>query len=195
MRLVVADTGPLNYLVLIGHIELLPKLFGRMLIAQAARDELADRDTPTVVRAWIAQALGWLEIRPKPDRDSGDGMTAALDEGQQATIALAVAVKADLVLMDDREGVAVARRKGLAVTGTLGVLDLAARRGMLRRARRSVLPGNRDHRLPQERRYPRKGSRDGEAMTSKNTIGKARAYCAGEGVFKTADRVLTPHRQ
>jgi predicted nucleic acid-binding protein len=33
--------------------------------------------------------------------------------------------------MDDQAGVAVARQRGLAVTGTLGVLDLAARRGMI----------------------------------------------------------------
>ena len=46
-------------------------------------------------------------------------------------IALALTVKADLVLMDDRDGVDVARRRGLAVTGTLGVLDLAARRGLI----------------------------------------------------------------
>ena len=46
-------------------------------------------------------------------------------------IALALTVKADLVLMDDRDGVDVARRRGLGVTGTLGVLDLAARRGLI----------------------------------------------------------------
>ena len=46
-------------------------------------------------------------------------------------IALALTVKADLVLMDDRDGVDVARRRGLAVTGTLGVLDLAARRRLI----------------------------------------------------------------
>jgi predicted nucleic acid-binding protein len=131
MRLVVADTGPLNYLVLIGHIELLPKLFQRVLAPQAVRDELVDRETPAAVRAWIAQAPGWLEICTNPDRDSGGDMTAALDEGEQSAIALAIAVKADLVLMDDQAGVAVARQRGLAVTGTLGVLDLAARRGMI----------------------------------------------------------------
>jgi len=53
------------------------------------------------------------------------------DEGERAVIALALTVKADLVLMDDREGVDLARRRGLAVTGTLGVLDLAARRGLI----------------------------------------------------------------
>ena len=131
MRLVVADTGPLNYLVLIGHVELLPTLFQRVLAPQLVHDELVDRETPAAVRAWIAQAPGWLEVLTNPDRASGDDMTAALDEGEQAAIALAIAVKADLVLMDDQAGVAVARQKGLAVTGTLGVLDLAARRGMI----------------------------------------------------------------
>jgi predicted nucleic acid-binding protein len=56
---------------------------------------------------------------------------AKLDEGEHAAIALALAVKAELVLMEDREGVGIARGRGLAVTGTLGVLDLAARRGLI----------------------------------------------------------------
>jgi predicted nucleic acid-binding protein len=33
--------------------------------------------------------------------------------------------------MDDRVGVTVARQQGLAITGTLGVLDLAARHGLV----------------------------------------------------------------
>jgi len=33
--------------------------------------------------------------------------------------------------MDDRPGVAIAKRQGFTVTGTLGVLDLAARRGLV----------------------------------------------------------------
>jgi predicted nucleic acid-binding protein len=45
--------------------------------------------------------------------------------GQRAAIALALAVK------DDREGVGIALCRGLVVTGTLGVLDLAARRGLI----------------------------------------------------------------
>jgi predicted nucleic acid-binding protein len=54
-----------------------------------------------------------------------------LDQGERAAIALAVEINADLLLMDDREGVAVARSKGFSVTGTLGVLNLAARRGLV----------------------------------------------------------------
>lgn len=131
MRIVVADTGPLNYLVLIGAIGVLPKLFDQVLAPQAVFDELTDRDTPPPTRAWVTQAPDWFTIHPDPAQTGHDETTAALDVGERAAIALAVALKADLVLMDDRDGVIVARAKGLAATGTLGVLDLAARRGLI----------------------------------------------------------------
>jgi predicted nucleic acid-binding protein len=54
-----------------------------------------------------------------------------LHAGELAAIALAVALKADLVLMDDRAGAVAARANGLNVTGTLGELDLAARSGLV----------------------------------------------------------------
>ena len=52
-----------------------------------------------------------------------------LDPGEREAILLALFIEADLVLMDDREGVEVARRVGLAVTGTIGILDRAANSG------------------------------------------------------------------
>jgi predicted nucleic acid-binding protein len=55
----------------------------------------------------------------------------ALDIGEREALALARTLGADLVLIDDRAGVDVARQLGLAATGTLGVLDLGARRGMV----------------------------------------------------------------
>jgi predicted nucleic acid-binding protein len=54
-----------------------------------------------------------------------------LDEGERAAIELADAIDAALILMDDREGVAFARAQDFVVTGTLGVLDLAAQRGLI----------------------------------------------------------------
>jgi predicted nucleic acid-binding protein len=131
MRLVVADTGPINYLVLVEAIDLLPKLFETIFVPKAVRDELAHVDAPATVRAWIAQVPAWLEVRPNPDCNTDDATAAALDDGERAAIALAVAIGAELILMDDRAGVAVAYQKGLTVTGTLGVLDLAARRGLI----------------------------------------------------------------
>jgi predicted nucleic acid-binding protein len=131
MRLVVADTGPINYLILIEVIDVLPKLFETIFVPRAVHDELAHVDAPATVRAWIAQGPAWLEVRPNPDWNTNDATAAALDEGERAAIALAIAIGAELILMDDRAGVAVAYQQGLTVTGTLGVLDLAARRGLI----------------------------------------------------------------
>ena len=131
MRLVVADTGPPNYLVQIEAIDVLPKLFETIFVPRAVHDELAHADAPAAVRAWVAQVPAWLEVRPNPDWNANEIAEAALDEGERAAIALAVAIGAELILMDDRAGVAAAYRHGLTVTGTLGVLDLAARRGLI----------------------------------------------------------------
>lgn len=133
MQLVIADTGPLNYMVLTGDIELLPALFGRVLAPQAVRDELLSPEAPAAaVRAWVTRPPAWLDVRPNPDIRRDDELaTPKLDEGERAVIALALAVSADLVLMDDQDGVAFARRRDLIVTGTLGVLDLAARSGLV----------------------------------------------------------------
>jgi predicted nucleic acid-binding protein len=68
MRLVVADTGPINYLVLIGAIEVLPKLFEQILVPAAVCNELSHADAPPPVRAFISRMPAWLEIRPNPDR-------------------------------------------------------------------------------------------------------------------------------
>jgi hypothetical protein len=55
----------------------------------------------------------------------------SIDAGERAAIQLAVSLHADLLLMDDRKGARAAERKGLTVTGRLGVLDLAAERGLV----------------------------------------------------------------
>ena len=131
MRLVVADTGPLHYLILIGQINILPTLFETVFIPSVVRDELAHAEAPVAVQAWIAHSPDWLKVRNGMTADYTDGGWLALDEGEKAAIALAAFVAADLILMDDRAGVMVARRKGFVVTGTLGVLGVAARRGLL----------------------------------------------------------------
>jgi predicted nucleic acid-binding protein len=48
--IIVSDTSPINYLVLIREIELLPKLFGEVVIPQAVLDELKQEGTPEAVK-------------------------------------------------------------------------------------------------------------------------------------------------
>jgi predicted nucleic acid-binding protein len=130
VRLVIADTGPVNYLILIGYIDLLPALFEKVVLPSAVQAELTARKAPLSVRSWIASPPAWLEIHAMPSGPFDYGSLEGLDEGEKAAIGLAESLGADMLLMDDREGVMAARRKGLRVTGTLGILDLAAERGL-----------------------------------------------------------------
>jgi len=63
MRLVVADAGPLNYLVLVDAIALLPQMFDQVLLPAEVHNELDANDAPASVRAWITSAPPWLHIR------------------------------------------------------------------------------------------------------------------------------------
>jgi predicted nucleic acid-binding protein len=129
MLIVVADTSPLRYLVQIDHIQLLPRLFEKILIPSVVSDELRHPSAPEVVRNWVSSRPDWLEVSVVNLSD--DPSLGALDDGEKSAISLGLSVSADLILIDDRRGAAAARDKGLEVTGTLGILDLAARRGMI----------------------------------------------------------------
>jgi predicted nucleic acid-binding protein len=127
--LAVADAGPLHYLVLIDAIHLLPRLFATVLVPDIVRDEIGRANTPSLVRDWIAQPPSWLRILPTPPL--GTLPFPRLDDGERAALALAVSQRADIVLIDDRRGVAAVRSQGLVAVGTLGLLDQAASRGFV----------------------------------------------------------------
>jgi predicted nucleic acid-binding protein len=129
VQLVIADTSPINYLLVIGHIDILPALFGRVILPAAVWDELKHPKAPPVVRSWVASLPLWVDVRPS--LHFHDESLEALDAGEGAAIAPAIELHADLLLMDDEEGVSAARGKGLVVTGTLGVLSRAAQRHLL----------------------------------------------------------------
>ena len=127
MRLVIADTGPVNYLILIRHIDLLPRMFERVVLPGAVQHELSSPAAPPAVQRWIAAPPAWLEVV----ETQGVDPAAGLHQGEAAASALAVSLHADLLLMDERKGVMVARGKGFRVTGTLGLLEMAAQRRLV----------------------------------------------------------------
>ena len=127
--IVVADTTPVNYLILIGEIDVLAKLYGRVVIPFAVREELMRSRAPASVQAWIAQPPHWLEIlSPVPVLDAA---LAKLDAGEREAIALAEELSADQLIVDEIKGRREAERRGLSVIGTLGVLREASVEGLL----------------------------------------------------------------
>jgi predicted nucleic acid-binding protein len=79
------------------------------------------------VRNWITGPPEWLEVYST----IGPATVADLGAGETAAITLAIEIKADLLLMDERRGVKAARRHGLEVTGTLGILSRAGQLGII----------------------------------------------------------------
>ena len=124
MRLVIADTGPVNYLVQIDCIDLLPRIFERVVLPAAVQTELSSPLAPPSVQLWIADSPAWLEIAQTP----AVTLSTGIHKGEEAAIALAVTMHADLLLMDDRRACAQPNSKGFAspVRSACSILPLSA---------------------------------------------------------------------
>jgi predicted nucleic acid-binding protein len=127
--IVVSDTSPVCYLVLIDGIDLLQKLYGRVIIPQAVYKELTAVGSPVKVQAWIAQHPKWIDVQSvvgEPDVE-----LSQLDAGECAAIALAEQMRANLVILDERAARKIAMGRGLKVIGLLGILGASADRGLV----------------------------------------------------------------
>jgi predicted nucleic acid-binding protein len=71
-----------------------------------------------------------VEVKQVPNAPD-DAALLPLGVGERAAIVLALSIHADLVLIDERKGTRAAIDKGLDVTGTLGIPQRAAVRGLL----------------------------------------------------------------
>jgi predicted nucleic acid-binding protein len=94
--LIVADTSPISYLLLIHQVEILPKLYGRIIVPPQVLAELRSDQGPPLVQGWAAQPPGWLEVKSPGSVD----MSLPVDEGERAAIALAKELKADFLLVE-----------------------------------------------------------------------------------------------
>ena len=110
--IVVADASPLNYLILIGAADVLPALYGSIRIAPAVASELSVAGAPDAVRRWFETKPDWLAVTAP--QDISDPRLAHLDAGEREAITLAIELRADLMLMDERDGRASAQACGLA---------------------------------------------------------------------------------
>ena len=125
--IVIADAGPLHYLILDEHIDLLPQFFGEVIIPTAVRDELMHPSAPSPVRAWLAAPPPWVQCMAA----ARTNQSLALGPGEREAIALALELRADLLLVDDKKARHAAERYGIAVAGTLLLLKIAHDRGLL----------------------------------------------------------------
>jgi predicted nucleic acid-binding protein len=123
MTVVIADSSPLNYLALIGSVEVLHRLYGVVVVPRQVISELLHVAAPHDVRRWASNLPDWIDVREAVISD--DDMPH-LDAGERAAIALAQSEPDILLLIDETAGRIEASRRGIRNTGTLGVLRASA---------------------------------------------------------------------
>ena len=126
--IVVSDTTPLNYLILINRIEILRSLYNEVVIPPAVLNELQAHGTPLSVIEWTQHLPNWI-IVGRLKRSTV--IQHEIEEGEAEAIALAQQLQADLILLDDRRAREFAESQSLKVVGTLGVMVEASRRGLI----------------------------------------------------------------
>lgn len=132
----VFDTGPLIYLDAVGYAGLLPRLH-RVVVPPTVADELAAR--PAMPGGRLPEQP-WLQQRsPQPNYlGHVEQEPPSVDKGEKEAIALALQ-RGALVVADDLPARKRARRAGLEVSGTLGILLRLHRLGLLQRSLGSEL--------------------------------------------------------
>jgi predicted nucleic acid-binding protein len=127
--IVVADTSPINYLILIDEIKVLHSLYGSIVLPWAVKAELLHPDAPEKVRLWMQNLPEWVLIRTA--KQTADAGLDRLDAGEKEAILLAEELVADLLLLDESLGRREAKGRNLPVIGTIGILREAAELGLL----------------------------------------------------------------
>ena len=132
--LVIADTSPLNYLILIDAVGLLPRLYQRVVLPHAAWDELKHPGAPAAVSRWANPLPPWVEVQRAQNSAQLDPALASLGGGEREAIALAELYRDQtevLLLLDEDAARKQAAARSIAATGTLGVLKSAAAHGWI----------------------------------------------------------------
>jgi predicted nucleic acid-binding protein len=129
-RVVVADAGPLIALARISRLDLLHEPYGPVLVPPAVLGELElESDRPGARALSGALSKGCLEvIAPAGDASR---LRQVLDPGEAEAIQLAEEIECRFLLIDERRGRTIARRRGIPIVGTGGLLLGAKRAGRL----------------------------------------------------------------
>lgn len=130
--LIVSDTTPIITLMKTGHLDILKHLYGKVLIPNAVYIELTGNEK-FVAEASQVMVSDFLEVEEVDNEVAVKILqeVSGLDAGESEAIVMANNRKADLLVMDEHKGRSVAKKMGLSITGTIGLLLKAFDEGML----------------------------------------------------------------
>ncbi|MBE9146423.1 DUF3368 domain-containing protein [Planktothrix mougeotii] len=128
--IIVSDTTPISELAKVELLDLLPQIFGKVVIPQGVFNELQIGQHPA---ASFVQNLAWLEVVAVNNQQMVEELQKSfnLHLGESEAIVLAEEIKASQLLIDEKAARKVAMARKLPLIGTVGILVLAKRQGLL----------------------------------------------------------------
>lgn len=129
--IVVSDTSVITNLIQLGQLPLLKELFGNIIIPQKVFDELAR--IPGQIE--IINENAWMEVRQISDEAHFKKLISTLDPGEAEAIVLAIELKADALLIDEKKGRRIAQEYGITITGLLGILIEAKAENLIQKVK------------------------------------------------------------
>ncbi len=122
----VVDTSVLIALSNIGRLGLLRELFSNVLVPKAVAEEYGE------------PLPSWIKVFEVKDKHLVQVLLEYLHRGEAEAIALAVELQGAIIALDDKKARITARRLGLKVIGTLGILILAKKKGLISDLREEI---------------------------------------------------------
>ncbi len=132
MKLVVADAGSLIGLASISRLYILRRLYQSVTIPRKVFDEItATGEKPGAKAVSESVVSGWTKLVRVKRGNLANSLSLLVDAGEAEAIQLAMEQNADMLLIDDRKGRSIAKKRGIKVVGTGGVLINAKKAGLL----------------------------------------------------------------
>lgn len=125
---VVSNSTCIIALLRVGKLAILKDLFGKVLIPEEVYNEVVEGKDGFIE----FEREGFFEVKRIKNRRFFNLLRELIDDGEAASIILALEENVDLIILDDRDARKIAGKLGLKLTGTAGILLLAKRKGILR---------------------------------------------------------------
>ncbi len=120
---VISNTSPLLNLAIINQLSLMRQQFREIIIPDGVFRELKiNEDIPGSQQLREAFEAAWITVKQVENETFVQLLRRELDQGEAEAIALAIELKADWLLLDERDGRKIARQLGLNITGVLGII-------------------------------------------------------------------------
>lgn len=118
-QIIISDASPIIALVDIGRIEILRELYSNIIITDVVRDEIH------------AELPNWIIVNKNYDIQQAQLLELELDAGEASAIALGLKIHDSTLILDESKGRKAAKRLGLKVTGTIGIILKAKKLGII----------------------------------------------------------------